>query len=136
MIKVILKRRKAKGGKLNLYLSYVPFFITPEGRKIKSENLQMYLYERPIDELQKQYNKQTRQIAEMVRCNRFLEIQRGRYGIMESDRYNNDFIKYFKAQAKVKGDMFNGVLNHFINYAGGKCSFDDLNFSYCEGFFS
>ena len=79
-MKVTLREKKLKHGKLGLYLDFYPAITNPETQKqTRREHLRLYTYEKPKTQNEKDHNKQTRILAENVRSQRQIEIQNNRH---------------------------------------------------------
>jgi integrase len=77
MIKVFLREKQLKFGKRGLYLDFYPPVVHPETRKqTRREHLRLYVFEKPKIETEKDHNKETRLLAENIRAQRQLELQK------------------------------------------------------------
>lgn len=110
MIKVFLRDKKSMHGKRGLYLDFYPPITHPETQKqTRREYLQLYVFEKPKTETEKEHNKETRMLAENVRAQRQLEFQSGVYGFVSAQNKKKDFLGYFQkiAENKLQGSKSN-----------------------------
>lgn len=69
MTKVKLYEKKIKDSRRSLYLDFYPPIINPQTRRpTRCEHLQLYIYERPRIETEKNHNKETCLLAENIRA--------------------------------------------------------------------
>ena len=90
---------------------------------------------RRLSELEKYHNKSTLELAEAIRAQRQLSVQKGNYGFLSDEKINSDFIKYFENLAqKRKGsnsDNWTSAMHYLKEFNDGRIlRFKDLN----EGF--
>jgi integrase/recombinase XerD len=144
-MKVHLRRRKqTKDGSISLYLEiYKGTTTTPEGkaRVLRDyEYLNLYLIDKARNPIDKQHNKETLQLAESIKVKRELEIKNGQYGFSSNFKTNTNFVEYFREQTEKrlqsKGNYGNwdSSLKHFINFAGTRVTFREIDTSFCERF--
>ena len=85
MIKVHLRKKKLRTGKLSLYIEYYKGIQTLESGKIKHlrdyEYLQLYLVANPKSAIEKKKNKEQLQLAEQILAIRKAEVYQGKYRI-------------------------------------------------------
>lgn len=143
-MKVHLKQRQTKKGRLNYYLEiYRGYTKTSEG-KIKhhrdSEKLSFFQYVNPKTVIEKQHNKDHKACAEAVQAKRILEIQNGVYGLANKHQLKANFILYFEGITNKKTNSsgnhgnWKSTLKHLKSYAGDVFLFQDVNESFIEGF--
>jgi integrase len=106
-----------------------PETITDKNGKLKKIKLN------PID---KQHNKETKELAEHIRAKRMLEVQRGDYGFLANDNQQQNFIDYCKgiaAKHSVRNQEVWRCAIHYLEDFGGKnLRFADLNVKFCNDF--
>ncbi len=73
-MKVNLREKKLKNGKRSLYLDFYPPIIF-DGKQTRREFLSLYVYEKPKTEGERDFNKETRSLAENLRSKRQLDLQ-------------------------------------------------------------
>ena len=75
MTKVFLREKKLKNGKRGLYLDFYPPIVNHATQKpTRREHLGLYIYERPKNELERDFNKETKMLGENIRSKRQLEL--------------------------------------------------------------
>jgi len=126
MIKVFGREKKLKNGKLGLYLDFYPPIINLEtNRPTRREHLGLYIYARPTGETQRDFNKETKFLAEAIRAKRQLELQSTVYGFVPSQNKRKNFIEIFKGicEGKKKNsqgnyNFWNAVYAQLTKFAG------------------
>lgn len=133
-MKVALRKRKLRTGKTSLYLDFYK-----EGKR-EYEYLDLFLVpaKTPADRKQ---NKENLAMAEAVRGQRQLEIQKGIYGFKTSRKNDNhDFIAFYETlleareNTKSNHDNWFGALKYIKLYSKGAIKFKDLTPEFVEGF--
>ena len=130
----VRERKKNKGVMLSLYLEFMPPYVAPNGECVRYENLNLELYVNPANEIQEKHNRMINEIAETIRCERYITLVQKDYIALSKDKLSGDFIEYFHNNCKYYGIKFECSLMHFRKYSGNKCQFKDIIPSYCEGF--
>jgi integrase len=130
-MRIHLRKRKsklsegkvAKGQKQmsSLYLA----FQTP-GKKVRYQWLELYLYESPKTNMEKEHNKETTKLAESIKAKRTLDFQTTKNGFVSAERGKIDFLQYFEKMVNQKkvGSEGNGgnwlsAFKHFKVYLNG-----------------
>jgi integrase len=128
--KVISKGRKS------LYLDFYPAIINPStGQTTRREFLGLYIYARPKNEIEKEYNAEKRAIAEATRGLREVSIKNNEFGFIDKEKGKADFLEYFKHVAEKRNDKnWLVAYKHFEAYTKGSCMFLDVNENFCNGF--
>ena len=130
----VRERKKNKGAMLSLYLEFMPPYVAPNGECVRYENLNLELYVNPANEIQEKHNRMINEIAETIRCERYITLVQKDYIALSKDKLSGDFIEYFHNNCKYYGIKFECSLRHFRKYSNNKCQFKDIIPSYCEGF--
>jgi len=73
---VKLREKKLKSGRISPYLQ----FYNSDTHKRKKEYLGLYLIPKPKTQIDKDHNKEIRQLAESILSKKVIEIQEGRFG--------------------------------------------------------
>jgi len=142
MIKVFLREKKLKYGKLGLYLDFYPAIIhTDTQKQTRREHLRLYIFDKPKTILERDHNKQTRILAENVRAQRQIELQEGVYGFISKRNKQSDFLAFFRqtVETKKRTSLSNhyvwvSAYNHFEKYTNKSCRFGDVTETLCAGF--
>lgn len=138
------KRKQTKDGSTSLYLEiYKGTTTTPEGKtKVLRdyEYLNLYLFDKARNPIDKQRNKETLLLAESIKAKRELEIKNGQYGFTSGFKARTNFVEYFREQAakrlQSKGNYgsWDSSLKHLISFAGEKVTFREVDTAFCERF--
>lgn len=129
--KVTLRKKAISGDRESLYLDFYPEIPNPDtGKPTRREFLGMYIYGKAKSPVDKLRNKETLELADHIRAQRQLEIQRGDYGFLSDKKKKADFVAYFRTLAeKRKGsnsDNWQSCLNFLIDFTGGSLLFSNL----------
>ena len=137
------KRKQSKNGKVNLFLEFYKGYEIKNGKTSALRNyksLDLFIYEKPSNHIEKQHNKQTLQLANSIRNKKELDIKSGIYGFNSESKSNANFIEYFKKltedRLKSKGNYGNwdSTLKHLTGYTSGRAIFKNIDEEFCEGF--
>ena len=146
VIKVKLRQKSITAKRQSLYLDFYPAITNPDtGQPTRREFLNMYIYDKPKDWIQKQHNKETSQIAEQIRQKRennlnkpeiYTEYEKEQLRIKELGEQN--FVAYFKTLANKRKasnhDNWISAYNYLETFTNGNLKFADLNENFCNGF--
>ena len=104
--KVTVRKRPIKNGQASLYLDFYPAIHNPKtGRFTRREYLGIYIYEKPTEKFEIEYNKTMLRNAELIKCRRTESIIAENFGFLDRSKGNEDFLEYFRNTAK---DMLTG----------------------------
>ena len=133
---VTLRTRKIKGGEqLSFYLDYYPGYRDESTMKVmRHESLGIYIYAKPKNQRERDYNDRMREKAEALRCRRFESIVNERYDFFDKEKMKGSFLDYFKEKAYKKNTKWENVYLHFEKFCNGKCRFDEINVDLCNKF--
>lgn len=135
--KVTVRKRPIKNGQVSLYLDFYPAIRNPRtGKPSRREYLGIYIYAEPKEKFQKDYNRSMMQKAELIRCRRIESIINEDFGFIDHSRGKDSFLEYFKTISEESSNTraWNNSYNHFYDYCGGACCFDDMTPDFCQGF--
>ena len=144
--KVTLRRKSISKDRQSLYLDFYPAIINPEtGKTTRRMFLGLYLHDKPKNAEEKKQNKESLEIAEQIRTNRYNNLnKREVYTELELAQLRSkelgekDFTEYFYkvVESKIGKSQHNwrNAYNHWVVYAGGPMKFKDLTPEICEGF--
>ena len=113
---------KGKSKKNSLYLMY----HDEDTKKRSTEWLNLYLYDKPKDFLEKEHNKETQQLAEAIRAQKVLDYQSKKNGFVSSISGKIGFVEYFKSLVDKKYESNGNYGNwysthkHLKNFLKGK----------------
>lgn len=135
--KVTVRQRPIKNGQISLYLDFYPPIRHPRtGKLTRREYLGIYIYAKPTEKFEVEFNKTMIQNAELIKCRRTEAIINEEYGFLDRNRGKESFLEYFRSKMKDDDNFrnWNTAYKHFEQYCGGRCSFDDLTVDFCQGF--
>ncbi|MBS9774225.1 MAG: site-specific integrase [Tenacibaculum sp.] len=144
-MKIALKKKKLKSGKYSLFIEYYNgTTIDNNGKTVHKrdfEYLKKYLIINPTTKEEKQQNKETQKFAEKVLAIRQAEYHQGKYGIVNSDKSNFNFLEYYhlKTEERVSTSVnnYNNWLSaqiHLKAYCPTQTTFNDINIEFVNGF--
>ena len=133
---VTLRTRKIKNGtQLSFYLDYYPGYRDELTMKVqRHESLGIYIFAKPKNQREKDYNERMTEKAEALRCRRYESIVNERYDFFDKEKQKGDFLKYFKMKAEKKNKKWENVYKHFAAFCEGKCMFGEINVELCNRF--
>lgn len=128
---------KGRIPKTTLFLAY----HYGSGKKRDYENLNLFLYEKPKSQLEKDHNKETLQLAETIKAKRILDAQATSHGFVSPIKSKTCFLAYFKQLVTKKYDSIGNHGNwlstyqHLVDFTGGKSiSIDKVDDLFLERF--
>ena len=133
---VTLRTRKIKNGtQLSFYLDYYPGYRDELTMKVqRHESLGIYIFAKPKNQRERDYNERMTEKAEALRCRRYESIVNERYDFFDKEKQKGDFLKYFKMKAEKKNTKWENVYKHFEAFCEGKCMFGEVNVDLCNKF--
>ncbi|MFV0156456.1 site-specific integrase [Empedobacter stercoris] len=143
-IKVTLRKKPLKNGKLSLYLDFYPPIIR-NGKSTRREFLGFSIYENPKGQIEKQHNKNIEAIAEEIATKRSIELNRPEiYNDMEKaqlekkNKESQNFIDYIKKIADRRhGSNYQNWISAIMyleHYTNGKLLFKDITLTFAEDY--
>jgi len=99
--------------------------------------LNLYTYEKPKTELERDHNKETKLLAQNICAKRQLELQSNAHGFMPRSMQKGDFLAFFKAEVKRrenKGKIWESSYKYFKEFCHGQCNFSQINRRMVEDF--
>ena len=135
MPRVILKYRSiAHGNMKSIYLEFNPPIHDVKGKSVRYECLNLEIYTNPETCQQFKQNKAVEEVAETIRCERYLQLVRSDYSFLAKARLDEDFLEYFMKNGDCHGAKYQSSRLHFERFCKGQCKFKDINASLCERF--
>jgi len=133
---VTVREKSISGGKRSLYLDFWPPLTNPvTGKETRREFLGIYVYSRPKNETEKEYNREKRDIAEATRGLREIAIKNNEFGFLDKQKGQTDFIEYFRKVAEKRNDRnWLVALKHFEAFTNGSCNVSNVNEKLCNDF--
>jgi len=148
-MKIYLLKRKgrlsdenAKKGKFRKISLYFCYHYGP-GQKREYEFLDLFLYEKPKTNLEKDHNKETLQLANTIRAKKIIDSQSTSHGFVGNVRSKVGFLAYFESMTEKRNNNgTNGnhgnwlsVYRHLIDYTKGKdLALENVDDRFLEGF--
>ena len=87
MSRVILKYRNIAQGKMkSIYLEFNPAIHDIKGNSVRYECLNLEIYTNPENSQQLKHNRAVEEIAETIRCERYLQLVRHDYSFLAKAR--------------------------------------------------
>ena len=93
-----------------------------------------YIYSKPKNQRERDYNDNMTEKAEAVRCRRFESIVNERYDFFDKEKQKGDFLAYFKKKAEEKNTKWENVYKYFERFCEGKCTFGEITVDFCVKF--
>lgn len=133
---VTLRTRKIKNGQqLSFYLDYYPGYRDETTMKVmRHESLGIYIYAKPKNQREKDYNERMREKAEALRCRRFESIVNERYDFFDKEQQRGSFLDYLERVARKHNRKWEQVLLYLTDFTQGKLSFGEINVDFCNKF--
>jgi integrase len=100
----------------------------------RREYLGLYIFAKPINELERGFNETILQKAEAIRCLRVTSLVNEQFDFLDREKMRGDFIAYFKKLAHTKYDKWDAICRHFTNFVHGKCTFGEVTVELCQKF--
>ena len=135
--KVKVRTKILAHDQLSVYLDYYPAIKHPKtGRSTRREFLGIYIYAKPKEKFELEFNKKMLQKAEIIRCRRTESIINEEFGFLDRGQGKESFLDYFRMKMENTDNYrnWNTAYKHFTNYCNGTCCFDDLSVDFCQGF--
>lgn len=101
---------------------------------LRHESLGIYIYTKPKNKRESEFNDRMTEKAEAIRCRRYESIVNERYDFFDKEKMKGDFIAYFKKKADAKNEKWMHVFKHFNLFCNGKCAFGEINVDLCNKF--
>lgn len=105
-MKITLKERKLKSGKISLSIEYYKGSeTTSEGKRRhirENENLKMFLFGEPKNASERRKNKETLIVAKKILAIREAEFYQGRFNLKNTAKSKRRFLDFFIEKRKKK----------------------------------
>lgn len=133
--KVTVRQRAIRNDKISIYLDYYPAVRNPETMQMtRREYLGIYIYARPKNEMEREFNNDMLTKAEAIRCIRVQSLINEEFGFLDKYKMKADFLAYFWKVVRMKDHKCRTAYAHFENFVHGKCLFGDLTVELCQRF--
>jgi integrase len=139
MAKVHIRKKALTKGRQSVYLDFSPPLRNPKtGKPQRFEFLDIFLYEKPSNVLERNHNIETNELLENIRAKRLLDIQNRKYGFISNRDRSSSFVEFFKQFicTKTNSDCDNNAMSYryFVAFAGHDLIFNDLDEFMCEDY--
>ena len=118
-MKITLRKRPLKNGKQSLFLDIYDGVGSRE-----RENLGMYLFTKPRGELEREHNKQTKDLAERIRASRSIQLNEEEHGLRDRAKRKINFLEYYQnfidTYSKKDVKPVKASLKYFKDFIGAK----------------
>ena len=133
---VTLRTRKIKKGTwLSFYLDYYPGYRDESTMKVqRHESLGIYIFAKPKNQRERDYNERMTEKAEALRCRRYESIVNERYDFFDREKEKGNFLAWFKKKADARNTKWQNVYKHFETFCEGKCTFGEIDVDLCNKF--
>ncbi len=144
--KVKLRRKNISNGRQSLYLDFYPPIPHPTtGKTTRREFLNMYIFEKPKNQIDKKHNHETLMIGEGIRQKRENFLNKPEiYDEYEKEQLKRKelgelcFVEYFRKLAEKRKTSnqqnWKATLNYLEAFTKGKLRFADLNERFLDDF--
>ncbi|MRJ11324.1 site-specific integrase [Ornithobacterium rhinotracheale] len=145
-MKITLKKKKLKTGKISLYLEYYKGSYRDEQGKEKHnrefEYLKLYLLDKPKNQAEKKQNEETLKLAEKIRVLKEAEYIKGVFGMHDSKKTKINIFEVFDELLKNKANTtcdsnattYISTRRLMSEYFHSSTVFSDLTFQITNGF--
>jgi len=143
-MKISLKKKKLKSGKISLYIEFYKGSTTLEDGVQKHnrdfEYLKLYLYESPNNPQEKKENKEALELAEKILAIKKADYIQGRHSIKNSNKSKLSFFVYFERLMKERFEQKNNYDNwdasfkHLQGYCNKNVTFEDIDEDFIRGY--
>ena len=144
MMKVHLRKKRLKTGKLSLYIEFYKGSQTLKTGKIKHlrdyEYLQLYLIENPKSTAEKRKNQEQLELAEQILAIRKAEVYQGRYNIQNDKKGKVGLLDFYEQkkeeryQTKGNYDNWDAAQKHIEAYCPRHITLNDVDVNFIKGF--
>lgn len=139
MAKVHIRKKTLTKGRHSIFLDYSPPLRNPKtGKPQRYEFLDLFTYDKPLNNLERMHNSETLELVENLRATRLLDIQNRKYGFVSDRDRSASFIDYFKQfiAKKTSSDCDNNAMSYryFVAFVGHDLIFNDIDEFLCEDY--
>ena len=114
--KVTLRRRPITQARESLYLDFYPPIRCKSTMKlVHKEYLGIYIFQKPQNEIQRDYNNEMLLKAEAIRSIRVQSCINEEFDFLDKEKMKGDFLAYFKKTCSHKDQKWGKVYTHFEN---------------------
>lgn len=139
MTKVKLRTKPISGNRHSLYLDFYPAIPNPAtGRTTRREFLGIYVPAKPKTSAERNRVKELMECGEAIRAKRQVEVSNKRFGFLDKETLNKDFVEYFSELADKRSssnqDNWISARYYLEQFSGGSLPMSGLNERVCNDF--
>lgn len=141
-MKIELKQKKGKSGKISLYLEiYRGSYIDEDGKRKhirEFEFLKKYLHEEPESAKERKENREALEFANNVLAIKRADIASGKYGLHNPYKNKGSFLTYFEQKMEEKSDSpknyanWSATMVHLNRFVSPDLTFEELDEEYMK----
>lgn len=143
-MKVTLKQKKLKDGKISLYIEYYKGSTTDVAGNRKHlrdfEYLKLYLHSNPTAPKEKKENKEALELAENILAIRKAEYAQGKFGLKNTTKSKRTFLNYFEEKTEEKNTeetlktygTWSSTLKHLKEIVSPTFTFEEIDDSFAK----
>lgn len=132
---VTINKRKLKDRRVSIYLSYRPAITDPITKKDHAfETLGVYLWDKPRNDIEKEFNKQAMLRVKSIKAQRIISIIDNEFDFFDAKKRSGDFLLFFSEFCIGRPPMYRSCLMHFTNFTKGRCRFQEVTVDLCTRF--
>ena len=134
-----LSKENEKNGRVRKISLYLMYHFGPD-QKREYEFLDLFLYDKPKNQIEKDHNKQTLQLAETLKAKKVIEAQTTAHGFISKVKSKICFVAYFKTLVDKKDSTGNhgnwvSTYRHLVKFTEGKTvPLETVDDRFLEGF--
>ena len=132
MSRVFIRYKEKTNGMKSVYLQFYPGICDIKGKNVRYEFLDLEMYINPTNKNQRMFNRTIEEVAESIKCQRYLQIVRRDYSFLAKDNLEGDFFEYFHRNGDYHGPKYEAARLHFEVFCNKSCKYKDLSPSLCE----
>ena len=100
----------------------------------RHESLGIYIFAKPKNQRERDYNERMTEKAEALRCRRYESIMNERYDFFDREKEKGNFLAWFKKKADARNTKWQNVYKHFETFCEGKYTFGEIDVDLCNKF--
>ncbi|MDY3520586.1 site-specific integrase [Riemerella anatipestifer] len=146
-MKVYLRQRKGQlsnsnkqKGRVRMNTFYLKYY-NENTKECTYESLKLQIFDKPKNQIERDYNRDIIRLAEAIRSEKILDIQNGRFGFVSSSNGKVGFLGYFEQLVTKKYDVngtygnWKSTLKHLKKYCNGReIAISKVDEDFLEGF--
>ena len=98
----------------------------------RHESLGIYIFAKPKNQRERDYNERMTEKAEALRCRRYESIMNERNDFFDREKEKGNFLAWFKKKADARNTKWQNVYKHLETFCEGKCTFGEIDVDFCN----